>query len=106
MAQPNGPDRDQRYLAIVVEPIRVCAAYKPKIGCGPAGCVGKVLKPGARVHYIVGNSTFYGVLVPTERFYADLLQKAGFTDVGITVIRKRNSKTELLEFDVSAVWGG
>ena len=66
----------------------------------------KVLKAGARVHYIVGNSTFYGVLVPTERFYADLLVKAGFTDVGIKVIRKRNSKTALLEFDVSAVWGG
>jgi len=38
VAQPDGPNRDKRYLAIVVEPIRVCATYKPKMGCGPAGC--------------------------------------------------------------------
>jgi len=63
-----------------------------------------VLKAGARVHYIVGNSTFYDVLVPTERLYAEMLQRAGFTEVGVATIRKRNSKKELLEFDVSATW--
>ena len=68
--------------------------------------VGAVLKAGARVHYIVGNSSFYGVLVPTERLYADLMEKAGFRQITIDVIRKRNSKTALLEFDVSAVWSG
>ena len=33
----------------------------------------RVLNPGARVHYIVGNSTFYGVLVSTEQVYASML---------------------------------
>ena len=65
-----------------------------------------VLKPGARVHYVVGNSTFYGVLVPTERLYAAMLRKYGFEDVVVRPIRKRNSKKALIEFDVSAVWPG
>lgn len=65
-----------------------------------------VLNPGARVHYIVGNSTFYGVLVSTEQSYAAMLLKYGFTDVDVRAIRKRNSKKELLEFDVSATWCG
>ena len=65
-----------------------------------------VLKPGARVHYVVGNSTFYGVLVPTERLYAAMLRQYGFQDVAVRPIRKRNSKKALIEFDVSAVWPG
>lgn len=66
----------------------------------------EVLNPGARLHYIVGNSTFYGVLVSTERLYAAMLREYGFTDVDVTAIRKRNSKKELIEFDVSATWRG
>ena len=65
-----------------------------------------VLARGARVHYIVGNSTFYKVLVPVERLYADMLTELGFQDVAIRAVRKRNSKKELIEFDVSAVWPG
>lgn len=64
----------------------------------------RVLNPGARIHYIVGNSTFYGVLVPTERVYANIMSKYGFADVTVEAIRKRNSKKELIEFDVSATW--
>ena len=64
----------------------------------------RVLKRGARVHYIVGNSTFYGVLVPTERLYAAMLREYGFADVTARPIRKRNSNKALFEFDVSAVW--
>ena len=63
-----------------------------------------VLKAGASVHYIVGNSTFYGVLVPTERLYAAMLRKYGFADVEVRPVRKRNSKKALVEFEVSAVW--
>ena len=63
-----------------------------------------VLSPGARVHYIVGNSTFYGVLVSTEQVYAAMFREYGFTDVEVLPIRKRNSKKELIEFDVSATW--
>jgi hypothetical protein len=63
-----------------------------------------VLNPSARVHYIVGNSTFYGVLVSTEQIYAAMLKHYGFTEIEVRPIRKRNSKKELVEFDVSATW--
>jgi SAM-dependent methyltransferase len=61
-----------------------------------------VLAPGASVHYIVGNSKFYDVLVPVERIYAALLARHGLGDVGIATIRKRSSKRELFEYVVSA----
>ncbi|HEX4256779.1 MAG TPA: hypothetical protein VH089_16925 [Streptosporangiaceae bacterium] len=52
--------------------------------------------------YIIGNSTFYGHVVPAERWYAALLGAAGFTDVRTTVIRKRNSNLALYEYEVTA----
>ena len=64
----------------------------------------RILAPGARLHYIVGNSTFYGELLSVERIYAHMMRELGFTDVNIRPIRKRNSKKELVEFDVSARW--
>lgn len=63
-----------------------------------------IMASGGRVHYIVGNSTFYGTLLPTERLYADMLAELGFTRIAMTAIRKRNSKKELIEFDVSGRW--
>lgn len=65
-----------------------------------------ILAPGAALHYIVGNSTFYGELLSIERIYAHMMEELGFTDVQIRAIRKRNSKKELIEFDVSAKWPG
>ena len=65
-----------------------------------------VLKSGARVHYIVGNSTFYGVLVPTEQLFAAMMREYGFVEVAVRPVRKRNSKKALVEFDVSATWPG
>lgn len=65
-----------------------------------------ILKPGAKLHYIVGNSTFYGELVSVEKIYAHIMTQFGFTDINIQPIRKRNSKKELFEFDVSARWNG
>jgi len=65
-----------------------------------------VLAAGAELHYIVGNSTFYGVLLPVEKIYAAMLAQLGFRNVGCRAIRKRNSKKELIEFDVAAVWPG
>jgi len=61
------------------------------------------MKQGAQVHYIVGNSKFYDYLVPVETVYADMLEKVGFEETKIEVIRKRNSKKELFEFDVTAI---
>lgn len=63
-----------------------------------------MLRHNATVHYVVGNSVFYGVLVPTEEIFAGMLEAAGFTEVDIRAIRKRNSKRELFEFVVSAIW--
>ena len=65
-----------------------------------------ILANGAELHYIVGNSTFYGVLLPVERLYAEMLRELGFANIECKTIRKRNSKKELIEFDVTAVWQG
>jgi methylase of polypeptide subunit release factors len=63
-----------------------------------------VLEIDAEVHYIVGNSTFYGMLVPTELLYAEMMEALGFDAVECKPIRKRNSKKDLVEFDVAARW--
>jgi len=64
----------------------------------------RALRSGAEVHYIVGNSKFYDVLIPVERIYVDMLGAAGFKHAKAQTIRKRNSKKELFEFDVSAIY--
>ena len=61
-----------------------------------------VLAPRAQVHYIVGNSKFYDVMLPTEELYAAIFESEGFQDVHIETIRKRTSKKELFEYVVSA----
>jgi len=53
--------------------------------------------------YIVGNSKFYGTIVPVEEIYASLLKQTGFEKTKIEVLRRRNSKKELKESVVSAV---
>jgi DNA modification methylase len=63
--------------------------------------IGSILNQDSEAHYIVGNSTFYGTLLPVEEIFKAMLQEAGFHDVEITRIRKRNSKAELFEFDVT-----
>jgi hypothetical protein len=64
--------------------------------------IANVMAVGAEVHYVVGNSTFYNILVPVERIFRDMLHEAGFEDARIVKIRKRNSKQELYEYDVCA----
>ena len=58
---------------------------------------------GGEIHYVVGNSTFYGELIPVETLYAELMERAGFRKATIETLRKRNSKKELYEFRVSAL---
>jgi hypothetical protein len=62
----------------------------------------RVVAPGGSVHYIVGNSKFYDVLLPVEQIYADLFRAVGFVNVEVRAIRKRTSKKELFEYVVSA----
>ncbi len=64
--------------------------------------VQRLLVPGATVHYIVGNSKFYEVLLPVERIFAAMFAATGFRNARVRVIRKRSSKKELFEFVVSA----
>jgi len=59
---------------------------------------------GARLHYIVGNSTFYGIHVNTEQLLADSLIQLGYSHINCRIVRKRNSKKELYEFCLSAKW--
>lgn len=59
------------------------------------------ISKGGCVHYIVGNSTFYNILIPVESLYKDMLESIGFSDVTIHTIRKRNSKKALYEFEVT-----
>jgi len=61
-----------------------------------------VVVAGGSVHYIVGNSKFYEVMLPVEAIYAALFHAVGFENVKIDTIRKRTSKKELFEFVVSA----
>lgn len=60
-----------------------------------------LLASGGEVHYIIGNSTFYHVLLPVEQIYRDMLLELGLIDVSIKVLRKRNSKKELFEYEVT-----
>ena len=52
---------------------------------GAARCV---LAKEATVHYIIGNSTFYGHLLPVERLYADMLAASGYSSPEIKVNRR------------------
>lgn len=61
----------------------------------------QVLAPGAKVSYIIGNSKFYDVLLPTEHIYAAIFREQGFQDIQIVPIRKRSSKKELFEYLIS-----
>lgn len=64
------------------------------------------LRIGAKINYIVGNSTFFGVPVHSEKLYEDILYSLGYANIGNRIVRKRNSKKELFEFDVFAEFGG
>lgn len=61
----------------------------------------KVVKSGGYATYIVGNSTFYGHVVPAEQWYEKLMTSVGFEQLKVEVIRKRNSNKALYEYCVS-----
>lgn len=63
------------------------------------------VKPGGRVCYIIGNSTFYGHEVPAHEWYAEMLRSLEYSDVHVTTIRKRNSNKALYEYEVTGVHG-
>jgi len=63
-----------------------------------------LLKPNAKLNYIVGNSSFYGHFVRTEKILVEILSQLSYSNIGIETIRKRNTKRGLLEFNVTASW--
>lgn len=63
-----------------------------------------LLEEGAKIDYIVGNSTFYGIHVASEKIYEESLELLGYKNISSIIVRKRNSKKELYEYCVSAYW--
>lgn len=61
-----------------------------------------ILASNAKLHYIIGNSTFYGVEVASDIIYMDILRKLGFKNIGSEIVRKRNSKKGLFEYLITA----
>jgi hypothetical protein len=63
-----------------------------------------VLSDNAELHYIVGNSTFFGIMVNTAEILAISMKNLGYEDINYEIIRKRNCNKSLFEYDVSAKW--
>jgi hypothetical protein len=81
------------------------STYVEKYFCDMVGHVRElfaVVRRRGTVHYVVGNSKFYDVMLPVEEIFAALFESAGFVDVRIEAIRKRTSKKELFEYIVQA----
>ena len=54
--------------------------------------VSKVLSQSAQVNYIVGNSAFYGIVLPVEIIYQRMLESIGFHRITVTPIRKETPR--------------
>lgn len=65
-----------------------------------------VLEAGAKLHYIVGNSSFFGNMVDTPALLIASMQMLGYKNTATTIIRKRNCNKALFEYDISATWPG
>jgi len=63
-----------------------------------------ILKDGAELHYIVGNSTFFGNIVDTATLISKSMRMLGYKHIGSDIIRKRNCNKALYEYCVSATW--
>ncbi len=63
-----------------------------------------ILENGAELHYIVGNSTFFGNMVDTPALLADSMKVLGYSKIHSEIVRKRNCNKALYEYCVSASW--
>lgn len=63
------------------------------------GSVFRVLEPGGRFVFDIGDSKFYGVHVPTDRLLESIAESAGFVVESSAVLAKRYSrdKTQLVQ---------
>jgi hypothetical protein len=55
------------------------------------------LQRGARLAYVVGNSKFYKIVLPSDEILADIFEANGFQIISIERMRRRNSKSGLYE---------
>jgi hypothetical protein len=108
-AAPAEPVRFKGFVETILPAIEssspLLASYVNKYFCDMQQHVQSLyplLKAHATVHYIVGNSKFYDVVLPVERIFESLFLSSGFSRAAVHVIRKRSSKKELYEFVVSA----
>lgn len=62
------------------------------------------LNKGARIFYILGNSSFYGNFVKTDEYISYFFKELGYKNIKVDTIRKRNSKSGLFEFNINAIW--
>jgi len=65
-----------------------------------------ILNHGAELHYIVGNSTFFGNMVDTETLLMDCMGILGYANIHSKIVRKRNCNKALYEYCISASWLG
>ena len=52
----------------------------------------RVLKPGTKALFVLGDSAPYGVYIPTDKIIGELGVKIGFSDYKIEILRKRGDK--------------
>ncbi len=64
--------------------------------------VTRVVARGGELHYVIGNSKFFDVVVPAQALLAELFERHGFVEARTRVLRRRTSKKELFEYLVSA----
>jgi hypothetical protein len=60
------------------------------------------LRRGARLAYVIGNSKFYEIVLPSDEILADVFEANGFRIISIERMRRRNSKSGLYEAIVFA----
>lgn len=62
-----------------------------------ASQIARVCLPDARLAYVIGNSKFYGIPLPSDELLAEVFRQFGFRLDGIERMRRRQSKSGLHE---------
>lgn len=63
-----------------------------------------ILADDAELHYIVGNSTFFGNMVDTPALLSESMRLLGYSKIQSEIVRKRNCNKALYEYSISATW--
>ena len=59
----------------------------------------RVLKPGARVHWVVSDAALYGHYVATHEHTLEIAERVGFSSTGYSLLRKRGHRWKLAKRD-------